>query len=139
MTFTCRLLPQYVSFSKNIEVVEVACVSQDPRGYYKQPSKANLLDHGQHGAGVWNVVEDENRITDKATMQINDSPWLGGGSFTWPIPNKWRKAGSSWSGNEFCDTDQRFELDANGTARLKKFHYVSERMTNGVFRTWRQN
>ena len=139
ITFTCRLLPRYVSFSENIEVVEVARVSQDPSGYYAQPRKSHLLDHGLHGAGDWNVVEGENRITDKATMEINDLPWLGGGAFTWPIPNKWRKAGSSWPGIEFCDTDQRFELDADGTARLKKFHYVGERLTNGVFRTWRQN
>ena len=38
-----------------------------------------------------------------------------------------------------CNTDQRFELDADGTSRMKKFQYVGERMTNGVYRTWRQN
>ena len=139
LLFTCRLLPKYVSFYKNIEIVEVACVSPDPVGYYAQPSKSHLLDHGQHGAGTWNAVKRENRIPDVATMEINHPPWLGGGSFTWPIPNRWRRSGSVGDGKHFCDTDQKFELDADGTSRIKKFKSIGERMTNGVYRTWRQN
>jgi hypothetical protein len=139
MFFTCRLLPNSVSFYKNVEVVEVASVSSDPVGYYAQPSKLHLLDHGQHGAGTWNAIEQENCIDDVATMEINYQPWLGGGSFTWPIPNRWRKSGTAGTGKYFCNTDQRFELDADGTSRMKKFQYVGERMTNGVYRTWRQN
>ena len=139
MLFTCRLLPKCVSFNENVEVVEVACISSDPDGYYAQPSKAHLLDHGQHGAGIWNAVGQGNRIGDVATMEINDPPWLGGGSFTWPIPNRWRKPGTAGPGKYFCNTDQRFELDADGTSRIKKFQYVGERMTNGIYRTRRQN
>ncbi len=139
MLFTCRLLPNCVSFCENVEVVEVACISSDPDGYYAQPSKAHLLDHGLHGAGTWNAVGQRNRIGDVATMEINDPPWLGGGSFTWPIPNRWRKPGTAGPGKYFCNTDQRFELDADGTSRIKKFQYVGERMTNGIYRTRRQN
>ena len=139
MIFACRLLPRYVSFYKNIEIVEVACVSSDPHGYYAQPSKSHLLDHGQHGAGTWNSVGQGNGISDIATMEINYPPWLGGGSFTWPIPNRWRKSGSAVDGKYFCNTDQRFELDADGTSRVRKFGRIGERMTNGVYRTWRQN
>ena len=80
-----------------------------------------------------------NRIGDVATMEINDPPWLGGGSFTWPIPNRWRKPGTAGTGKYFCNTDQRFELDADGPSRIKKFQYVGERMTNGVYRTRSQN
>ena len=35
--------------------------------------------------------------------------------------------------NVFCYTDQRFELDANGTVRVIKFGYCGERTTNNVF------
>ena len=139
MLFTCRLLPEYVSFYKKVEVVEVACTSTDPDGYYAQPSKSHLLDHGQHGAGTWNAVRRENSISDEATMEINYPPWLGGGSFTWPIPNRWRKSGSAVDGKYFCNTDQRFELDADGASRMRKFGHIGERMTNGVYRIWRQN
>ena len=66
-------------------------------------------------------------------------PWLGGGSFTWPIPNAWRVEGDVGVTNTFCNTDQRFELDANGTSRLKKFGYTGELMTNGVYRQIRTN
>ena len=139
MLFNCRLLPEYVSFYKRVEVVEVACTSTDPDGYYAQPSKLHLLDHGQYGAGRWNAVGQENGISDEATMEINYPPWLGGGSFTWPIPNRWRKSGSAVDGKYFCNTDQRFELDADGASRMRKFGHIGERMTNGVYRIWRQN
>jgi len=69
---------------------------------------------------------------------VNTPPWLNGGSFTWPIPNAWRVSGDTGVTNLFGNTDQRFELDADGTARLKKFYRVGERMTNGVYRTWEE-
>ena len=138
MIFECRLLPQVVSF-KELELIEWPRVSTDSVGYYMQPSKAGLLDHGLHGAGKWNEVGDENTVGDLARMEINDSPWLGGGSFTWPIPNAWRIKDNGGEGTYFCDTDQRFELDADGTSRLKKFYRAGERTTNGVYRTWETN
>ena len=138
MIFECRLLPQVVSFKK-LELIEWPRVSTDPVGYYGQPSKAGLLDHGLHGAGKWNGVGDENTVGDIARMEINDSPWLGGGSFTWPIPNAWRIKDHGGEGTYFCNTDQRFELDADGTTRLKKFYRAGERTTNGVYRTWETN
>ena len=138
MIFECRLLPQMVSF-KELELIEWPRVSTDPVGYYRQPSKAGLLDHGLHGAGEWNGVGDENTVGDLARMEINNPPWLGGGSFTWPIPNAWRIKDHGGEGTYFCNTDQRFELDADGTTRLKKFYRAGERTTNGVYRTWETN
>ena len=70
-------------------------------------------------------------------MEENDPPWLGGGSFTWPVPNAWRVKDDVGAENVFCNTDQRFELDADGTARLMKFNCTGERMTNGVYRQTR--
>ena len=134
--FTCRLLPEYVSF-ENIEIIELPRIASDAIGYYAQPCKTNLWNHGSHGAGVWNVVAGENLIYDKAQMEINEPPWLNGGSFTWPIPNAWRIVGDEATTNVFCSTDQRFELDVDGTTRLSKFNYVGERQTNGTYRSWR--
>ena len=136
LDFTCRLLPEYVSFA-NIEIIELPRIASDAIGYYAQPCKTNLWNHGSHGAGVWNVVAGENLIYDKAQMEINEPPWLNGGSFTWPIPNAWRIAGDEATTNVFCSTDERFELDVDGTTRLSKFNYVGERQTNGTYRSWR--
>ena len=138
MDFRCRLLPRRVSF-KNVQLIELPRVATDANGYYAQPSKADLLDHGKHDAGKWVEVEEYNIVNDETFMQKNPQPWLGGGSFTWPIPNAWRVKDDVGVTNTFCNTDQRFELDANGTARLKKFGYTGERMTNGVYRQTRTN
>ena len=138
MDFRCRLMPRIVSF-KEVQIVELPRVATDAVGYYAQPSKTNLLDHGMHGAGTWAGVEDYNVVRDDAFMEENPPPWLGGGSFTWPIPNAWRVKNDVGVTNVFCDTDQRFELDANGTSRVMKFGYAGERMTNGVYRSWCTN
>ena len=138
MDFRCRLLPRRVSFAK-VQVIELPRVATDANGYYAQPSKADLLDHGRHGGGKWVGVKNCNIVNDETFMQKNPQPWLGGGSFTWPIPNAWRVGSDTGVTNTFCNTDQRFELDADGTARLNKFHYTGERMTNGVYRQTRTN
>ena len=130
--FRSCVCPTNVSFS-NVQLIELPRVSTDAIGYYAQPGKANLLDHGDHGAGVWIDVSEYNTVSDKAGVEINDPPWLGGGSFTWPIPVAWRVMGDEGTTNLLCHTDQRFELDADGTARVKKFGYTSERKTNEVF------
>ncbi|MBQ3746827.1 MAG: hypothetical protein II863_05405 [Kiritimatiellae bacterium] len=135
--FRRRLLPLYVSF-KNVEVMELPMISTDAVGYYAQEGKAGLLDHGAHGAGTWDAVDYINRTHDTAGIEVNDPPWLSGGSFTWPIPVVWRVAGNVSDTNNLCSTDQRFELDADGTSRVRKFGYVSERMTNGVFTITRE-
>lgn len=41
-------------------------------------------------------------------------------------------------GKCFCNTDQRFELDVNGTARIKKFGLVFECDTNRYCTVWRE-
>ena len=130
--FCRQLLPTYVSFA-NVQLLELPRTSTNAVGYYAQASKAHLLDHGDHGAGEWIDVGQENQISDTVGVEINDPPWLGGGAFTWPIPVAWRVKDDEGTTNLFCNTDQRFELDADGTARILKFGYTGERMTNGVF------
>ena len=59
---------------------------------------------------------------------------MGGGSLTWPIPMAWRFAfgNGTLPQNVFTEYTQRFELDADGTVRIKKFGYCAERTTNNV-------
>ena len=38
----------------------------------------------------------------------------------------------------FCNTDQMFELDADGTARIRKFGYVGECTTNRVLSIYKE-
>jgi hypothetical protein len=127
-----RILPGTVSF-EHLEVIEIPSAATDATGYYSQISKTNLWNHGAHGAGKWIQVAENNGFSDETIMEINDPPWLGGGSFTWPIPNAWRVKDSYAETNFFCMTNQRFVLDSDGTARMSKFGYVGIRLTNGVF------
>ena len=46
--------------------------------------------------------------------------------------------GYATEGKCFCNTDQRFELDVNGTARIKKFGLVFECDTNRYCTVWRE-
>ena len=80
-----------------------------------------------------------NIVNDMARMAVNNPPWLDGGSFTWPIPNAWRVKSDVGTMHIFCNTDQRFELDADGTARVMKFRRVGELSTNMVYRKWETN
>ena len=51
----------------------------------------------------------------------------------WFCRGAWRYSGDdNPTVNVFTQYEQRFELDANGTARIKKFGYCAERATNNV-------
>ena len=136
MDFTNRIFPTYVSFYA-IEVTEIPMVSTDAVGYFAQPEHADDLDHGKHGAyGQWSRINEDNSTSDEVAMGFCPKPWNGGGSFTWPIPNAWRVSSHNWATNIFTHTDQRFELDADGTARVSKFGWTGERGTNDTHRVY---
>ena len=128
--FRMRLFPLTVAFKK-LELLEIPCVATNAVGYYAQDSKLYLLDHGQHGAGSWNIVGDENTCGDHVQMGINDPPWLGGGSFTWPIPNAWRVIGQTDMTNVFCNTDQCFTLESSGDSQVVKFGFIGRKKISG--------
>jgi hypothetical protein len=132
MTFHNRVTPTNVSFYA-IETIEIPMVATNATGYYAQPSKADELDHGKRGGGHWGGIGFGNEYVDYAAAGYVSKPWGEGGSFTWPIPVAWRCRGDDGVTNVFCYTDQRFELDANGTVRVIKFGYCGERTTNNVF------
>ena len=92
-------------------------------------------EHGVYEEGVriafpegWVFPHGSNHLSSVEVMA-----WGEGGSFTWPIPVTWRCRGDDGVTNVFCYTDQRFELDADGTVRVIKFGYCGERTTNNVF------
>ena len=132
--YDLRLMPTNVSFSA-VETAELPRVSTDPIGYFAQPKFSYLLDHGQHGGGVWHGFLSQNRFNDRASISELPQDWMGGGSFTYPIPRAWRPKGDASVTNEVSHQksyDQRIELDGDGTTRIIKFSYRAERMTNGV-------
>ncbi len=132
--FIIEIQPTDVPFF-HLDFMEVPQIATDATGYFAQPQYADYLDHGKHGAGEWNAPNDYNQLKDTVSTVLYEQPWLGGGSFTWPIPYVWRLQDEEDSGEViFANYTQRFELDANGTARIKKFGYCAERTTNNVTR-----
>ena len=76
-------------------------------------------------------------------MSISEvpEPWGQGGGFTWPITNAWRVAHDNAVTNHFSHRlkyDQTFELDSNGTVRIRKMGYTIQRTTNDVLTAIRE-
>ena len=125
-----ELRPKSVSFAK-MQVIELPRVANDAEGYFAEPSMTHILDHGTHGAGRWMPINAHNVYVDTVSAECFFAPWGNGGSFTWPIPVAWRVGTEAGVENPLCNMDQRFELDSNGTVRIKKFNRVFERPVNG--------
>ncbi len=134
VVFAVWVFPIDVSF-RHLEIKEVGQVATDAVGYFAQSQYLNYLDHGKYGADHWVPLNDYNSFNDTVSVPYFDPPWLGGGSFTWPIPCAWRfRFRDESSETIFTQYTQRFELDANGTSRIKKFGYCAERTTNNLHR-----
>ena len=136
--YDLTLLPDAVSFS-NIELKEVGVLTTDATGYFSEPTHSNLLHHTAHyGADVWNEVGSiSNSVVDTATVVELLPPWQDGGEMTWPIPNVYRKAGTTDEGCRFCNTDQNIILTQDGTVQLGKFGCFTVATTNRYISTWR--
>lgn len=134
--FDVYVFPTSVCFNA-IQVMEIPSVASDAVGYFQAAEYADLLDHGLHGAGSWHGIGHDNKFTDVASITRVPQPWLGGGSFTWPIENAWRNPSSLSDTNLLSQVsryDQRFELDADGSVSISKFGFLIQRGTNGVVR-----
>ena len=126
-------LPTNVSFHA-IEFVEVGMVSSDPTGYFADEARRSWLDHSLWGAGEWfKLAGYDDYFVDDIAMPPLPKPWGTGGAFTWPVPVGWRCAGEKGVTNIVCYHNQRFELEANGTSRIKKMGCIVERGTNNYF------
>jgi hypothetical protein len=129
MMFDLHLTPTNVSFNA-LDIIEQGMVSTNAVGYFLDPSRTNWLDHARWGADNWNAVAVG--LQDMAGIDECAPPWQGGGSFSWPIPNHWGVRNTHTPSGYFCNTDQTFEIDADGTTRIRKFGYVGECTTNRV-------
>ena len=128
-------LPTNVSFYA-LQFMEVGTKATDAMGYFAKPEYLSLLDHSIWGADDWFSMES---YSDYFVDEIGipgelAEPWNGGGSFTWPIPVIWRFYEETGVSNLLCNINQRFELDANGTSRVRKMGCTVERGTNQYFR-----
>ena len=126
--------PTNVSFDA-IRTAELPSVATNAIGYFAQEKYGYLLDHGQHGAGKWHGLNPGNRFQDKIGVSELPPPWLGGGSFTWPIQNAWILIDAPAATNvldHLQGYDQRIVIDHVGTTKIEKFGYSTRRDTNGV-------
>jgi hypothetical protein len=79
----------------------------------------------------WSLAEDNSVIGDFDTAYYYGSSvlpgpsWTPGGHFTWVVPVIW-KVGNGPT-NSMNGWDQYFELDSNGTMRIRKFKQTVER------------
>ena len=137
VVYDLTLLPDAVSFS-NIELKEVGVLTTNATGYFSEPAHSNLLHHTDHyGADVWNEVGAiSNSVVDTATVVELLPPWQDGGEMTWPIPNVYRKAGTTNVGCWFCNTDQGVLLTPEGTVELEKFDRITQCTTNRISQQW---
>jgi hypothetical protein len=126
-------LPTTVSFV-SLEFVEVGMVATDATGYFADSSRTSMLNHSLYGANEWfHLLGYDDYFVDDIAMPPLPKPWGTGGAFTWPVPVGWRCAGEKGVTNIVCYHNQRFELEANGTSRIKKMGCIVERGTNNYF------
>ena len=99
----------------------------------RSEAETNVTFSAAAGADVWVPVYKGNKCVDRAQMSEFSSPWGAGGSMTWPIPNEYARLQGNSEGTYFCNTDQSFFVDTDGTSRLEKFGWFAEVTTNRVF------
>jgi hypothetical protein len=132
-------MPTNVSFYA-LDFIEIGKTADDATGYFTNSACVSWLDHSQNGAGEWiwlNAFDD--KFVDTVVMPPLPEPWNDGGGFTWPIPVAWRFHDEVGVTNVICNHNQRFELDANGTSRIRKMECLVERATNNFFRAIKEN
>ena len=133
MHFTVYVLPTNVSLSA-CHIMEEGCVATDPIGIFRLPDYADWLDHSLHGAGSWIPLNSGNWYHDDAFLRVLTN-WGDGGSFTWQIPILW-KLGDDGEPHHLQPSpryDQRFEVDPDGTSRIRKFGYTIQQTTNLLY------
>jgi hypothetical protein len=128
-------LPTNVSFYA-LEFMEIGMKATDATGYFAKPEYDSLLDHSLWGDGEWFAMESySDYFVDEIAINMElPQPWNNGGSFTWPIPVVWRFYQEEGVTNPLVNQDQRFEIDANGTSRIRKLGCTVEQCTNMSFR-----
>ena len=139
-TFTVYVMPTNVSLTA-IEKREIGCVATDAAGIFATLEYQGWLDHTNHGAERWHGLNPGNRCIDEISFAVITNWGGNAASFTWPIPNVWRMKDASSEVTFPHDSgfNQRFEIDADGTSRIRKFHWIVERATNLTHSVRREN
>ena len=131
--------PTNVSFI-NIELREFETPASMFTQYFATTNWIGLRDHqGSAISSDWFKPDSKGYFADDvAYIGYCAQPWLGGGTVEWSIPNACRPENLPVADtNMFLTTEQEFSLTADGTARVMKFGYVVERMTNEMINLWR--
>lgn len=131
--------PTNVSFA-NIELREFETPATLFTQYFATTNWIGLRDHqGSAISADWFTPGAGNYFADDvAYLDYCAEPWLGGGNLEWHIPDACRPLDPSMSStNVFQTTEQTFSLTADGTARVMKFGFMVERMTNETINLWR--
>jgi hypothetical protein len=129
------LSPTTVSFYR-LECLEIGEDATDITRYFVNMPAEMLGHHAAQGADQWFGINDDNSWKggdDAGTPPEGLAPWspggwLGGGTFSWVIPGKWRIKGDSTTehtGIHF--SDQQFSMDAFGTMTVTKFSHKATR------------
>ena len=131
--------PTNVSFI-NIELKEFETPASMFTQYFATTNWIGLRDHqGSAISSDWFNPDSKDYFADDvAYIGYCAQPWLGGGTVEWSIPNACRPENLPVADtNMVLTTEQVFSLTADGTARVMKFGYVVERMTNEMINLWR--
>ena len=122
--------PKTVSFY-NVKCVEVGKDAVNATGYWTANTPPS---HVGNGADEWFPLDYGNKWPpewDVAYIIGIQPPWLGGGSFEWPIPAKWTVSESGVE-KEMQGWNQRFELEDDGTVTVRKFGKWIRRTVGGI-------
>ena len=116
MLLIVRVNPPDVSF-ENVEIRELEVAAANVKGYFTTYPADGLIHHPN---SEWTALMEGNTTRDVALLIGPAPPWTDG-SFTWPIPGRWRVKGSRNEG-ELPVVAQTFLLEAaTHTATITKF------------------
>jgi len=121
------LMPTTVSFYK-LKTKEMNCSALNPDGYFTNAFIINTLSHNPLSG--WHEVDEDNKNgfdTARTRIEGFPKPWSKG-EYTWKIPVKWRVGDDETTQSDFPSLrDQVFEIEADGTVRVKKFGKTATR------------
>ena len=120
-----------------LQIEEVGMYATNVNDYFTEPRNARFLFHST--ADVWVDVDEGNKGVDKTQIAELDPPWGGGGSMTWPTPNRYRSKKDKSVDRYFCNTDHYLFINAVGTTSEEKFGWRVSVTTNRNFTIQRTN
>lgn len=118
MELTITVQPTTVSFQA-LEIIEETCAASAISGYFSTHAPGSHT--AAAGAGNWSTIGPNNDVSDTADSSGWPAPWSQG-SFTWAIPVKWRKTGTSATGTSFSAKSNQVVTitGADGTTTITK-------------------